>query len=74
VARTWCSGCHVVDAGSGSTRDVPPSFAAVAQMPSTTALSLRAFLQTSHQNMPNWQLTPGQTDDVIAYILSLKGK
>ena len=36
-------------------------------------MALRAFLQTPHATMPNLRPTPGQTDDLIAYILSLKG-
>lgn len=49
-------------------------FAEVAQLPSTTALSLRVFLQTNHNEMPNFTLKPSEADDIIAYILSLKRK
>jgi mono/diheme cytochrome c family protein len=49
-------------------------FAEVAKLPSTTALSLRVFLQTSHKNMPNFTLNRTEADDVIAYILSRKRK
>lgn len=77
LARTWCSGCHLIDSTGGATggqaRDAAPSFPAVARQSSTTALALHAFLQTPHQRMPDWQLTRGQIDDLIAYILSLKG-
>lgn len=44
----------------------------VAAMPSTTVMSLRVFLQTPHLRMPNFALTAEQTDDAIAYILSLR--
>jgi hypothetical protein len=40
----------------------------------TTALSLRAFLQTPHPTMPNLILTPEETDDIIAYLLALKSE
>jgi mono/diheme cytochrome c family protein len=53
---------------------VPPGFGAVADMPSQTVLSLRIFLQTPHGNMPRYQLTTNETDDVIAYILSLRAR
>jgi mono/diheme cytochrome c family protein len=43
-------------------------------MKSTTALSLQAFLQTSHHNMPDWRLTRQQVDDVVAYIVTLRPK
>ena len=43
-------------------------------MKATTPLSLRVFLQTSHNRMPNLSLSRDQTDNVAAYILSLRGK
>jgi hypothetical protein len=49
-----------------------PAFSAVAAMPSTTARSLNVFLRTSHPTMPNLMLTNTETEDVIAYILSLR--
>lgn len=76
LARTWCANCHVVGRGPGpspATGDVAPTFASIAAMPSTTALSLRAFLQTPHQRMPDFSLSRNETDDLIAYILSLRG-
>ena len=74
LAREVCAQCHlaakdqVVDPGVG------PSLFEVAQHPGTTALSLRAFLQTPHATMPNLMLTPEETDDIIAYLLTLKGE
>jgi len=41
-------------------------------MPSTTALSLKVFLRSSHNKMPNLIISDPDTDDLIAYILSLK--
>ena len=49
-----------------------PSFLDVANMPSTTALSLKVFLRTSHKEMPNLIISETDTDDLIAYILNLK--
>ena len=75
LAATWCANCHrVAPGGPGPANDAAPTFAAISAMPSTTALSLRAFLQTSHRNMPNFQLTPAQSDNLIAYILSLRAR
>jgi hypothetical protein len=59
---------------SGLVSDAVPAFPAVARMPSTTALSLRVFLQTPHARMPNLHLSRDETDDVIAYILSLRDR
>jgi mono/diheme cytochrome c family protein len=75
LARSWCANCHVVgrDAGpSPASGDAAPTFASIAAMPSTTALSLRVFLQTPHRRMPDFSLSRTETDDVIAYILSLR--
>jgi mono/diheme cytochrome c family protein len=74
IARTWCANCHVVEARPTRGGDAVPSFSAIAAMPSTTALSLTAFLQTPHGRMPNFQLSRQQIDDAVAYILSLKGR
>ena len=43
-------------------------------MPSTTELSLKVFLRSSHKSMPNFILQPEETDDIVAYILSLRRK
>jgi cytochrome c len=72
LAEAWCKSCHALDATAGGTSNTAPDFAAVANQPSTTALALRVFLQSSHPSMPNLVLTPGQTDDLVSYILSMK--
>ena len=50
-----------------------PSFQAVAETKVVTRLALTAFLQTPHADMPNLVVTGEDADNVIAYILSLKG-
>lgn len=75
LAEAWCSGCHVIGPGtSGPVADATPTFPSIARMPSTTGMSLRVFLLTPHSRMPDIQMSREQTDDVIAYILSLKGR
>ncbi len=74
VAIALCLPCHAIDGASRDPARVPPDFGAVANMPSQTALSLRVFLQTPHGAMPRYQLSPTETDDVIAYVLSLKAR
>ena len=75
LAETWCANCHRVSpTGPGPATDAAPAFAAVAAMPSTTPLALRVFLQTPHRNMPNFQLSREHTDDLIAYIMSLRAR
>ena len=41
--------------------------------PGATEIALRSYLQTSHPLMPNIRLTPEQTDDIVAYLMTLKG-
>ena len=72
VAASLCIQCHQIDGADRDPTRVPPGFGAVADMASQTALSLRVFLQTPHGNMPRYQLTATETDDVIAYIQSLR--
>jgi mono/diheme cytochrome c family protein len=70
IATTICGSCHET---SGRTK-VGPNFEDIANLPSTTALALKAFLRSNHGNMPNFIISSADTDDVIAYILSLKRK
>ncbi len=73
IAQHWCASCHAVEAGRKTPhKGLPPSFAAIAAMSSTTETSLAVFLSTSHEPMPNIVLNHGQIADVSAYILSLR--
>jgi mono/diheme cytochrome c family protein len=73
VAASTCSSCHQIDVQRRDSTNAPvPSFQAIAAMPSTTMLSINVFLRTSHNVMPNIQLTETQITDIGAYILSLR--
>ena len=73
LAQTWCSSCHVVDpAPQRGVDNGVPAFTAIARMPSTTPLSLRAFLQTPHAQMPDLHLSRDEIDDLTGYVLSLR--
>lgn len=74
LARETCASCHAVSADTAAQSPDPkaPRFVDVAKMPSTTELSLKVFLRSSHKNMPNFILSPEETDGVAAYILGLK--
>jgi cytochrome c len=74
VATTICANCHEISPTAYPTTVVGPKFDDIANLPSTTALSLKVFLRSSHNRMPNFILSSTDTDDVIAYILSLKRK
>lgn len=71
-ALNRCSGCHSVEPNKVGVFEA--DFSEIANLPSTTALSLKVFLRTSHKNMPNFILQPDEADDIVAYILSLKKK
>jgi len=43
-------------------------------MPSTTELTIKVFLRTSHAGMPNIMLSKEEADSLAAYILGLAGK
>jgi mono/diheme cytochrome c family protein len=72
LAEAWCKTCHRIDASAARTESVAPDFVALANMPSTTELALKVFLQSNHRSMPNLMLTPDQSGDIVNYILSLK--
>jgi mono/diheme cytochrome c family protein len=72
--RRDCGSCHAIDADPAAKSPDPkaPRFLDVAKMPSTTELSLKVFLRSSHKNMPNIMLEPAEIDETAAYILGLK--
>jgi len=72
-AETYCSKCHSIGAGP-SPLPQAPRFKDVAEQSGVTAMSLQAFLQSSHPTMPNIIIEPEDMQNVIAYILSLKGR
>jgi len=72
LARAWCEECHAIEATPTRKKTAAPDFADIAGRPSTTALSLKVFLRTSHPSMPNIVIAPDQADDLVNYILSLK--
>ena len=68
--KAWCAEYHRLEPTAPGAS--VPDLTEVANLPSTTALSLKVFLQSSHKDMPNLILKPAEADDIIAYILSLK--
>lgn len=73
IALEECAVCHAVGPGDEDSPDpTAPAFAAVADMTSTTRQALYVFLNTVHPTMPNLVLSRQESDDLIAYILSLR--
>jgi len=74
VATRLCSSCHPILPNSPAAKADPLSFQSIADEPSTTGISLNVFLHSNHNNMPDFILSGAESNDVIAYILSLKKK
>jgi cytochrome c len=74
IATAWCSNCHALAGSKQATATGAPSFSAIAADRAITPLSLRAFLQTPHQRMPDLHLSNGEMDDLISYILAARTK
>jgi cytochrome c len=72
LAQKWCAECHSTGGDRLSSNLAAPTFAELAAEPSITGYTLRAFLRTPHETMPNIRFTPDQLDDIVDYIISLK--
>ena len=72
LATRLCSSCHRVLPMTLPDEGDPPSFQSIADQPSTTGISLNVFLHSNHNNMPDFILSSAESNDLIAYILSLK--
>ena len=74
LATKLCSSCHRVLPMTLPDKADPPSFQSIADLPSTTGIALNVFLHSNHRNMPDFILSSAESNDLIAYILSLKKK
>ena len=75
-AKKFCAKCHAVEAGDVfSPTMIAPTFSAVADTPGMNERALLVWFQSSdHATMPNLMPTPGDLDDVVAYIVSLRAR
>ena len=74
IATKRCSSCHRIQPLTPSDKADPASFQSIADLPSSTGISLNVFLHSNHRNMPDFMITSAESNDLIAYILSLKQK
>lgn len=81
-ARRVCGACHVVTPQGGEFPVLSPpgpGFAVLAQRPQLTEPALRDFLTSNHggmgphEAMPNPRLADYQIDEIVAFMMSLKG-
>lgn len=71
LSAEWCASCHNVQPG-GAMKEEPPSFAAIAVYRS--AEQIGGAMIAPHLGMPPLVEILGlETDDLVAYILSLEG-
>ncbi|MFC5357891.1 c-type cytochrome [Azospirillum himalayense] len=78
LAEEVCGECHRVS--QPPTAKPPPMQEELAapdlvermRDPGVTEMALRSYLRTSHPVMPNIRLSMEETDDVVAYLMSLK--
>lgn len=73
LASQSCTPCHAVR-GAVAPGSAAPAFSDIARMGSTTSVSIKVFLKTSHAPMPNIMLTEREIDALTLYILSLGTK
>ena len=71
LVKANCAACHAIDGLPAPAGAKGPGFVDIARMPSTTQLSLKVFMQSSHGNMPNLVLNADEIDAIAAYILDL---
>jgi mono/diheme cytochrome c family protein len=72
LAEKWCAECHGILPDRLSRNLAAPTFPELAAEPSITQYSLRAFLRSPHETMPQITFSPQQMDDIADFILSLK--
>lgn len=72
-AHTYCATCHGISEEQSPLPEAP-RFRHVADTTGMTATALQVWMQTSHPTMPNIIVAPKDMRDIIAYILSLKGR
>jgi mono/diheme cytochrome c family protein len=74
LAQAWCAECHAIGPKVTEGKRPGPNFVDFANRASTTPLSLNVFLRSNHETMPNLIVARGEGDDLVAYILRLKGR
>lgn len=72
LVATVCAACHRISPDARDGGRHPPDLGAIAEIPSLTELSLRVFLQTPHGQMPRYQFSSDELDEIIKYVMSLK--
>jgi mono/diheme cytochrome c family protein len=74
LTEAWCLECHAIDSDGAvrTGKNQGPDLRSIASKPTNTELALKVFLRSPHANMPNIIIQPGDADEIVHYILSLK--
>ena len=69
-----CSACHAIDLTGDSPLPIAPRFRELAHRYPIEALAepLAEGIITGHDGMPEFEATPEQIDDIIAYLASIQ--
>jgi tetratricopeptide (TPR) repeat protein len=74
-ARKVCALCHAVERNDAASPDrQAPAFKALADTPGMSPTALLVSFRTPHKTMPDLIIAPEDMDDLVAYIVGLKGK
>lgn len=72
-ATRICAECHAVADGEPASPNFSATpFETIANTPGMTRIALNAWLHTGHPTMPNVQVDQDETDDLWAYLLTLR--
>jgi mono/diheme cytochrome c family protein len=72
LAHRWCASCHVVRPDQKSAVIEAPPFQTIARRPGFDAAKVASFLLNPHPKMPDMGLSRDATEDIAAYIATLK--
>ncbi len=71
-ARAACAQCHAVELGRSSPVASAPAFEKIANMPGMNLMALDVWMRTGHPTMPLLKITATQTEDLAAWLATLK--
>ncbi len=72
LAQQYCAECHKVAPSDASGWTDAPAFDALANRPGTTVASLSAIIRKPHMNMLHTGRPPQESDQIAAYIMTLR--
>jgi mono/diheme cytochrome c family protein len=70
LSERWCAECHAI--GPAPAKPKAQSFASIAAKENITAQMIVSFLRLPHATMPNVPLTRNDTQDIAAFVMSMK--